>query len=93
MSKTQYSDEYKQYILQEVAAGVSVSQLARDYDPCAATIHLWLREGQPTDADLEARSDRERELQKQVVHLERQVAFLKNHMADRRIATPQHEVA
>ena len=77
MSKTRYSDEFKQHILQEVEAGVLVSQLARDYDPCAASIDLWLREGQPTDADLEARSDRERELQRQVVRLERQVALLK----------------
>ena len=64
-----------QHILQEVAAGVLVSQLARNYDPCTATIHLWLRERQPADADLEAQSDRERELQKQDVHLERQEAF------------------
>ena len=71
MSRIRYSEELKQHILSEVAAGVSVAQLARDYDPCATTIHHWLRERREPDDSDESRSPRERELEKQVVYLER----------------------
>lgn len=77
MSRIRYSEELKQHLLNEVAAGVSVAKLARDYDPCAATIHHWVRERRLPGDDGETRSGRERELEKQVLYLERQVAFLK----------------
>lgn len=77
MSRIRYSEELKRHILSEVAAGASVAQLARDYDPCAATIHHCLREHREPDDGDDRRSPRERELEKQVVYLERQVTFLK----------------
>ena len=77
MSRIRYSEELKQHILSEVAAIVLIAQLARDYDSCAATIHHWLREHREPDDGEESRSSCERELEKQVVYLERQVTFLK----------------
>ena len=80
MSRIRYSEELKQHLLNEVAAGVSVAKLARDYDPCAATIHHWVRERRPPEDDGETRSGPERELEKQVSYLERQVALLKREL-------------
>ena len=78
MSRIRYSEELKQHILSKVAAGASVARLARDYDPCAATIHHGLRERRGPDDRDERRSPHERESEEQVVYLERQVTFLKN---------------
>lgn len=77
MANSRYSDELKQHILREVSLGTPVAQLARDYDPSAATIHLWVRASRSIETDASPRSERERALEKQVLQLQRQVAFLK----------------
>ena len=76
MSRQRYPDELKQHILSEAEHGVAISKLAREYEPCAATIHAWIR-AQRTPNGKPASTPRERELEKEVARLGRELAFLK----------------
>ena len=43
MKRKQYSAEFKQMIHEKMRAGVPVSQLAREHEPSAQTLHQWKR--------------------------------------------------
>jgi len=45
-TRTPYPTEFREHIIALARAGRSVESLAREFEPCAATIHLWLKEAQ-----------------------------------------------
>ena len=44
MGRKHYSKVLREQIIGEVRGGRSVASVARDYEPCANTIHRWLAE-------------------------------------------------
>lgn len=45
-TRTPYPTEFREHIVALARAGRSVESLAREFEPCAATIHLWLKQAQ-----------------------------------------------
>lgn len=79
MSRVRYTDDFKQHILTEFEAGTPVAKLARDFEPCGATIYKWVRENRPVaEGEQTARSEQAwKEIVEENLYLKRQVAFLK----------------
>lgn len=78
MSKTRkkkptYPPEYRQRIIDLYLSGRSISSLAADFEPCAATISSWVRKHEQQQSGDALSSDEREELQrlrKQVKRLE-----------------------
>ena len=83
MSYKSYSKEYRDSIVKLARTGTPVAQLAREYDPSAATIHKWLRAEQESVRRVESArpgesSDEERRrLARENRDLREEVAILK----------------
>jgi transposase len=45
-TRNPYPTEFREHIIALARSGRSVESLAREFEPCAATIHLWLKEAQ-----------------------------------------------
>ncbi len=61
MKRKQYSAEFKQMLFEKMRAGVPVSQLAREHEPSAQTLHHWKRamlESKGSDAELQEENRR-----------------------------------
>jgi len=43
-TRNPYPTEFREHIIALARSGRSVESLAREFEPCAATIHLWLKE-------------------------------------------------
>ena len=43
MARKIYTEEYKKHLVKLVKAGRSPEQLAKEYEPSARTIRLWLQ--------------------------------------------------
>ena len=54
-TRTPYPTEFREQMVALVRAGRSVESLAREYEPCAATIHGWVKQA---GADGGERDDR-----------------------------------
>ena len=81
MSNQKYSEELKAHILAELEAGAGVTSLARKYEPCAATIHNWMRQAAEAKiSETQSTEDDEskiRRLERRNQQLEQENAFLK----------------
>ncbi len=44
-TRTPYPTDFREQMVALARTGRSVESLAREYEPCAATIHEWVREG------------------------------------------------
>ena len=53
-TRTPYPAEFREQILALARTGRSVEDLAREFEPCAATIHTWIKEA---DRDGGGRAD------------------------------------
>ena len=53
MSQGNYAEEFKEHILSEHEAGVSVRELARRYEPSATTIQNWKRQAKAKASESE----------------------------------------
>ena len=54
-TRNPYSTEFREQLVALARAGRSVESLAREYEPCAATIHDWVKQAGAYDG---ARDDR-----------------------------------
>ncbi len=80
MSQGNYSEEFKEHILSEHEAGVSVRELARRYEPSATTIQNWKRQAKAKASESEpgeSEVSQLRRLQRRNQELEQENAFLK----------------
>ena len=50
-TRNPYPTEFRDQMVALVRAGRSVESLAREYEPCAATIHEWVRQAAADDGD------------------------------------------
>jgi transposase len=50
-TRNPYPAEFREQMVALVRAGRSVESLAREYEPCAATIHEWVRQAAADDGD------------------------------------------
>ena len=50
-TRNPYPTEFREQMVALVRAGRSVESLAREYEPCAATIHEWVRQATADDGD------------------------------------------
>ena len=50
-TRTPYPAEFREQMVALVRTGRSVESLAREYEPCAATIHEWVRQAAADDGD------------------------------------------
>lgn len=61
-TRNPYPTEFREQIVSLVRAGRSVESLAREYEPCAATIHDWVRQSAIDDGErLDELTSEERE--------------------------------
>lgn len=73
-TRNPYPAEFREQIVALVRTGRSVESLAREYEPCAATIHEWVRQagaddgGDPSSLTSEER-DELRQLRREVKQL------------------------
>ena len=74
-TRNPYPTEFREQLVALARAGRSVESLAREYEPCAATIHDWVKQA---DADDGERDDRltSAELE-ELRHLRREVKQLR----------------
>lgn len=77
MSYQHYSKEYRDGIVELARAGTPVAQLAREYDPSAATIHKWLRAAEPSSRPIESADAERRRLERENRDLREENAILK----------------
>ena len=80
MSQGNYAEEFKEHILSEHEAGVSVRELARRYEPSATTIQNWKRQAKAKASESEPGESEVaqlRRLQRRNQELEQENAFLK----------------
>ena len=70
MPRTPYPTEFREQLVALVRTGRSVESLAREYEPCAASIHDWVKQ---VGADAGERDDRltSAELESCVIFAER----------------------
>ena len=54
-TRNPYPTEFREQLVALARAGRSVESLAREYEPCAATIHEWIKQ---SGADVGDRNDR-----------------------------------
>ena len=50
-TRNPYPTEFRDQMVALVRTGRSVESLAREYEPCAATIHEWVRQAAADDGD------------------------------------------
>lgn len=50
-TRNPYPTEFRERMVALARAGRSVESLAREYEPCAATIHEWVRQAAADDGD------------------------------------------
>jgi len=50
-TRNPYPAEFREQMVALVRSGRSVESLAREYEPCAATIHEWVRQAAADDGD------------------------------------------
>jgi len=50
-TRNPYPTEFREQMVALVRTGRSVESLAREYEPCAATIHEWVRQAAADDGD------------------------------------------
>ena len=50
-TRNPYPAEFREQMVALVRTGRSVESLAREYEPCAATIHEWVRQAAVDDGD------------------------------------------
>ena len=50
-TRNPYPAEFREQMVALVRTGRSVESLAREYEPCAATIHEWVRQAATDDGD------------------------------------------
>ena len=50
-TRNPYATEFREQMVGLVRTGRSVESLAREYEPCAATIHEWVRQAAADDGD------------------------------------------
>ncbi len=61
-TRNPYPPEFREQMVALVRSGRSVECLAREYEPCAATIHEWVRQEASADRDdLNSLTSEERE--------------------------------
>ncbi len=61
-TRNPYPPEFREQMVALVRIGRSVESLAREYEPCAATIHEWVRQEASADRDdLNSLTSEERE--------------------------------
>ena len=48
-TRNPYPAEFREQLVELARAGRSVESLAREYGPCAATIHEWIRQATADD--------------------------------------------
>ena len=76
MSQGNYAEEFKEHILSEHEAGVSVRELARRYEPSATTIQNWKRQAKAKASESEPGESEVSQLRRNQ-ELEQENAFLK----------------
>ncbi len=89
MSQGNYAEEFKEHILSEHEAGVSVRELARRYEPSATTIQNWKRQAKAKASESEpgeSEVSQLRRIQRRNQELEQENAFLKK----RQPGLPRH---
>ncbi|AVO37133.1 IS3 family transposase [Pukyongiella litopenaei] len=81
-TRNPYPAEFREQMVALVRTGRSVESLAREYEPCAATIHEWVRQATADDGDdpsslTSAERDELRQLRREVKQLrqERDILF------------------
>ena len=52
-TRNPYPTEFREHIIELARSGRSVESLAREFEPCAATIHLWLKEAKQDSGERE----------------------------------------
>lgn len=50
-TRTPYPAEFREQLVAPARAGRSVESLAREFDPCAATIHDWVKQAGADDGE------------------------------------------
>ena len=50
-TRNPYPTEFREQMVALVRTGRSVESLAREYEPCAATIHEWVKQAAIDDGD------------------------------------------
>ena len=50
-TRNPYPAEFREQLVELARAGRSVESLAREYEPCAATIHEWVRQAAADDGN------------------------------------------
>ena len=73
-TRNPYPAEFRDQMVALVRTGRSVESLAREYEPCAATIHEWVRQAAADDGDAPGRltseeRDELRQLRREVKQL------------------------
>ena len=73
-TRNPYPAEFREQMVALVRTGRSVESLAREYEPCAATIHEWVRQSATDDGDIPGRltseeRDELRQLRREVKQL------------------------
>ena len=73
-TRNPYPTEFREQMVALVRTGRSVESLAREYEPCAATIHEWVRQagaddGERDDRLTSAELEELRQLRKEVKQL------------------------
>lgn len=54
-TRNPYPTEFREQLVALARAGRSVESLAREYEPCAATIHDWVKQARVDDGDRDDR--------------------------------------
>ncbi len=54
-TRTPYPTEFREQLVALARAGRSVESLAREYEPCAATIHEWVKQAGADGGESDAR--------------------------------------
>ena len=73
-TRNPYPTEFREQLVAPARAGRSVESLAREYEPCAATIHEWVKQAGADDGERDDRltsadMDELRQLRKEVRQL------------------------
>ena len=54
-TRNPYPTEFREQLVALARAGRSVESLAREYEPCAATIHEWVKQAGADEGELDER--------------------------------------
>ena len=89
MSRKHYPRELREQVVSEVRSGRSVAEVAREYEPCAQTIHRWvaLDEGRSLEVeseDMVALRKRNRQLETEISILKKAAAWFARETLDGR---------